>query len=160
MNRNSRLSTALHALLHMAACEVPVTSSDLAACMGANPVLVRRTMAGLREAGFVGSAKGRGGGWSITCDLDRVSLRDVYVALDEPALFAIGLRNAAPGCLVEQAVNAALDGALREAERSLLERLGSVSLGSLAADFARRLASHPHHGSPGGHAVSSSPEEM
>ena len=140
MNRDSRLSAVLHALLHMAAHRGPMTSEELAACMRTHPVVVRRTMAGLREAGFVRSEKGRGGGWSIACDLAAVSLRDVHVALGEPALFAVGHRSDAPECLVEQAVNAALGDAFREAEALLLERFGSVSLARLADDFARRLA--------------------
>lgn len=144
MNRDSRLSSVLHALLHMAAHGEPMTSEALAVCMQTNPVVVRRTMAGLRDAGFVRSVKGRGGGWSIGCDLAAVSLRDVHLALGEPALVAVGHRHAAPSCLVEQVVNAALDGALEEAEALLLERFGAVSLARLADDFARRLAArHP-----------------
>ena len=40
-------------------------------------------------------------------------LRDIYEALGEPSLLAIGNRTEAPGCLVEQAVNAALDPRVR-----------------------------------------------
>jgi DNA-binding IscR family transcriptional regulator len=142
MNRDSRLSSVLHALLHMAAQGAPMTSEELAGCMGTHPVVVRRTMAGLRDAGFVRSGKGRGGGWSIARDLSAVTLREVHAALGEPAVFALGYRNAAPQCLVEQAVNAALGEAFREAETLLLERFGAVTLADLADDFARRLAAH------------------
>ena len=65
-------------------------------------------MAGLRDAGFVRSQKGHGGGWTIARDLALITLRDVYAALGSPALFALGNRTEAPGCLVEQAVNTAL----------------------------------------------------
>src|SRR5690606_29893778 len=130
----------LHALLHMAASDGPMTSEALAACMRTNPVVVRRTMAGLREAGFVRSDKGHNGGWSIACDLEAVTLRDIHNALGEPAIFAIGNRNETPQCLVEQSVNAALDHAFHEAEALLLERFAEVSLADLAEDFARRHA--------------------
>lgn len=142
MNRDSRLSSVLHALLHMAAHDGPMTSEVLAQCMGTNPVVVRRTMAGLREAGFVRSGKGRSGGWSIACDLEAVTLRDVLAALGEPAVFAMGHRNSAPQCLVEQAVNAALDDAFREAEALLMARFEELTLAQLAADFAARFAAH------------------
>ena len=62
MKRDSKLSGVLHALLHMAEMEGPVTSESLAMAMQTHPVVVRRVMAGLREAGFVSSAKGHGGG--------------------------------------------------------------------------------------------------
>jgi DNA-binding IscR family transcriptional regulator len=137
--RDGRLSATLRALLHMAEHAEPMTSEKLAECMHTNPVVVRRTMAGLRDAGLVRSEKGHGGGWSIACDLRAVTLRDVYTALGEPALFAIGNRAEAPECLVEQAVNEALKDAFRDAEALLVDRLGSVSLANLSVDFHRRL---------------------
>jgi DNA-binding IscR family transcriptional regulator len=142
MKRDSRLSSVLHALLHMAEKGGPMTSEALAKCLGTNPVVVRRTMGFLRDAGLVASDRGHAGGWRIAVDLKRVTLRQLHEALGEPAIFAIGNRNETPGCLVEQAVNAALDGAFADAEALLLERFAEISLADLAADFARRHAEH------------------
>jgi Rrf2 family protein len=140
MRRDSRLSGVLHVLLHMAEHDGPVTSDMLAKAMGTNPVVVRRIMAGLRDGGYVRSEKGHGGGWVLARDLADVTLRDVYEALGCPALFAMGHRTEQPGCLVEQAVNAALDTAFRDAEALLMSRLRDVTLASLSADFHARLA--------------------
>jgi len=107
--------------------------------MQTNPVVIHRIMAGLQDAGFVHSEKGHGGGWTIGRDLAAITLRDVYAALGSPALFAMGNRTDAPGCLVEQAVNAALNGAYLDAETLLLERFGSVTLAELSADFHARV---------------------
>jgi DNA-binding IscR family transcriptional regulator len=139
MRPNSQLSGVLHVLLHMAEQEGPVTSDMLARAMQTNPVVIRRVMAGLRNDGYVRSEKGHGGGWTLACDLARVTLRDIYDSLGRPALFAVGNRTGAPDCLIEQAVNAALDGALAEAEARLLARFGDVTLAALSADFHRRL---------------------
>jgi Rrf2 family protein len=139
MKRDSRLSGVLHVLLHMAEVEDAVTSEALANAMSTNPVVIRRIMAGLRENGFVHSEKGHGGGWTIALDLTAITLRDVYAALGEPELFAMGNRTEAPGCLVEQAVNAALDDVFRDAEALLLERFGAVTLAQLSADFHARM---------------------
>ena len=146
MKRGSKLSGMLHILLHMAEQAGPVTSEVLAGAMRTNPVVIRRTLAGLRDAGYVQSEKGHGGGWVLACDLSRVSLRDIYAALGCPPLIAIGNRTEAPGCLVEQAVNAALDRAFHEAEALLLARLGNVTLAALSADFHARLSARggPH----------------
>jgi len=146
MKRNSQLSGVLHVLLHMAEHEKPVTSENLARAMQTNPVVIRRIMAGLRDEGYVRSEKGHGGGWSLACDLDKVSLRDIYTALGSPSLLAMGNRTEAPGCLVEQAVNAQLDKTFEEAEALLLARLGEVTLAALAKDFKKRLAARggPH----------------
>jgi DNA-binding IscR family transcriptional regulator len=151
MIRDSRLSAVLHALLHMAEQDGPMTSEALAVCMNTNPAVVRRTMAGLREMGLVRSEKGHGGGWRLARDLGTVTLRDIYDALGAPQIFAIGNKTENPVCLVEQAVNEALCDALQEAEALLVQRLGNVTLAGLSADFHRRLQARangqggPHH---------------
>ena len=144
MRNDSRLSGVLHVLLHMARHEGPLTSEVLARAMDTNPVVIRRIMAGLREQGYVRSEKGHGGGWTLACDLAEVSLRDIYNALGSPPLLAIGNRTEAPACLVEQAVNAALDPSFREAEALLLSRLGEVTLAMLGTDVAGRMAARGH----------------
>lgn len=116
-----------------------MTSELLAKAMSTNPVVVRRIMAGLRDQGYVRSEKGHGGGWTLACDLTRVTLRDVYTALGSPSLLAIGSRTEAPACLVEQAVNAALNKTFEEAEALLISRLGDVTLAMLSADFHQRF---------------------
>ncbi|MGV3634750.1 MAG: Rrf2 family transcriptional regulator [Pseudorhodoplanes sp.] len=142
MRYDSRLSGVLHAVLHMAERDGPATSQTLAKAMGTNPVVVRRIMAGLRDKGFVRSEKGHGGGWTLACDLASVTLRDIYDSLGCPSLLAIGNRSEQPQCLVEQAVNASLNQAFRDAESLLLSRLEGVTLAALSADFHQRLASH------------------
>ena len=120
----------------------PVTSEALAKAIDTNPVVIRRIMAGLREQGYVRSEKGHGGGWTLACDLSKVSLRDIYAALGGPTLLAMSNRVETPGCLVEQAVNAALGQAFRDAEALLLARLGEVTLSMLRADLHRRIVAH------------------
>ena len=141
MKRDSRLSGVLHVLLHMAETGTPMTSDQLAKAMQTHAVVIRRTLGGLRDAGFVHSEKGHGGGWTIAKPLAEITMRDVYNAIGRPSLMAMGNRTEAPGCLVEQAVNAALDTSFRDAEALLLARFGEVTLAQLAAEFhARRAA--------------------
>ncbi|MBL7251180.1 Rrf2 family transcriptional regulator [Alloalcanivorax sp. C16-2] len=139
MKRNSRLSGVLHVLLHMAEADRPLTSEALASMMSTNPVVIRRVLAGLRRDGMVHSEKGHGGGWRLARDLSDVTLRDIYVALGEPGLLALGHRTESPDCLVEQAVNAAMEQAFQEAETVLLDRFGEITLAALSADFHERL---------------------
>jgi DNA-binding IscR family transcriptional regulator len=133
MRRDSRLSVALHVLLHMREMGRVVTSEALGPMMKMNPVVVRRTIAGLRDAGIVRSEKGHGGGWSLARELDSVTLAEVYEALGTPPFFSIGHRDEKPRCLLEQAVNRELGQALDEAESLILRRLGSVSVAGLAS---------------------------
>lgn len=149
MKHSSQLSDVLHVLLHMAEGDVPATSEMLAAAVHTNPVVLRRLMGGLRQAGFVASAKGHGGGWVLSCALDHITLRDVYEALGAPALVSLGFREDQPECLVAQAVNESLSDAVQEAEATLLNRLGTVTLAALSTDFHRRLVRHRAQGGVG-----------
>lgn len=139
MRRDSRLSGVLHVLLHMAEANGPVTSEMMAKMMQTNPVVIRRILGGLREQGYVTSEKGHGGGWQLACDLETVTLYDIYTALDNPAIFSIGNRTESPACLVEKAVNGAMNESLEEAETLLLARFKQVSLAELSRDVHHQL---------------------
>ena len=146
MKRDDRLSNTLHALLHMADFAGPMTSEALSACLRTNPVVVRRTMAGLRDMGLVTSERGHGGGWRLARDLGEVTLLKVAEALGETTLLATPKLVDHAGCLVEVAVTNALAEAHAAANALLIARLGEVTLADLADDFHRRMAAHPHRG--------------
>lgn len=131
----------LHVLLHMARHDGPMTSDEIAHMLSTNPVVVRRTMAGLRDSGYVRSEKGHGGGWLIAADLETVTLLDVHRAVGGPRLFAIGNDHPNPDCAVEKVVNEALEDVLREAEALLVARLGTVTIAELAKRFDARFHS-------------------
>lgn len=143
MRNDSRLSRMLHVLIHLAERDAPATSDDIAAMLGINPVVVRRTMAGLREAGYVRSDKGHGGGWSLAQPLEAITLLDIYTALGEPALFAIGMADDDPRCLVERAVNARLASAMHDAATLLRARLQDVTLADVARGFEAEMSALP-----------------
>ena len=136
MPTDSRLSRMLHVLIHMEQIGRPVTSEVIGKMLGANPVVVRRTMGTLREAGYLTSEKGHGGGWALAKPLDDISLHDIHVALGSPKIFALGTSNDDPKCKVERAVNLALEDAMAEAEQRLLARFGEVTIGALSRNIA------------------------
>jgi DNA-binding IscR family transcriptional regulator len=139
MRGDSRLSRMLHVLIHLGRRKKAATSEMIAKMLNTNPVVVRRTMAGLRERGYVQSEKGHGGGWKLTKSLDEISLLDVYEALERPELFCLVSASDHAGCLVEISVNEALEDARREAETLLLSRFATLKLSDIAGDFDRRL---------------------
>jgi Rrf2 family protein len=154
MKRGGRLSVALHILAHLAeAGDRPTTSETLAEHCLTNPVVVRRSLAGLREAGIVASVKGHGGGWTVARPADTISLREVYAALGQRGDFVSSPEAMPHGCLVEAAIGDALDGFYAEAEALLLRRLDEITLADLATDVHRRLTvntgAEPHSGAPG-----------
>lgn len=138
MRNDTRLSRMLHVLIHMSRHDRPATSDTIAEMLNTNPVVVRRTMALLKEKGYVRSEKGHRGGWTLAKPLAGITLLDIHKALGSSSLFAIGLSTDHPECLVEQAVNAALTEAFDAAQALLLKRLENVTLAELASDFERR----------------------
>lgn len=155
MKRDSKFSIALHILAHLVEAGArPTVSEDLAAHLRTNPVVIRRSLAGLREAGIVASVKGHGGGWTVARPAATISLREVYAALGERGDL-VPLREPDPhGCVIAATVDTALDGFYAEAEALLLRRLADISLADVAAESRRRYAEQtrsPHHTDvPGG----------
>ena len=126
MKRDSRLSVALHVLLHMNEENGSATSEVLGSRMETHPVVIRRTLGGLRRAGIVAAEKGHGGGWSLVGDLRSITVGDVYEAIGSPTAFTLGLRDPKSTCPIERAVNHAIRDALSEAETLLLARLQAI----------------------------------
>jgi len=145
MRTDNRLSRMLHVLIHMSGQKGVTTSETIARMLSTNPVVVRRTMAGLREAGYVRSAKGHNGGWELTRPLEEISMADIYRALGSPHLFALGLANDDPQCLVEKSVNARIADTLSAAEDMIIARFASMTLAQVRDDFQAGLKAVPNH---------------
>ena len=122
-------------LVHLACDEGIYTSQQLAEMLDTNPVLVRRSMAGLREAGYVRSEKGHNGGWSLSCDPTQITLLDIYKAVGITHLYHLGINRDDPHCLIENTVNDELEDALKQAETLLMSRLNEITLSHLCLKF-------------------------
>ena len=64
---------------------------------------------------------------------------DIYEALSEPTLFALGPADDDPTCLVERAVDARLGEAFARAAEALRAELRASTLEEIADDFERHL---------------------
>lgn len=128
---DTRLARMMHVLVHMHLLGGSETSEVIARMLNTNPVVVRRTMGLLRDAGIVSSAGGRSGGWTLGKPAEAISMLDVQRALDGQ-IFAIGRSNDHPQCPVEQTVNNLIEHALQKAEAALSEQLGRVTIAGLA----------------------------
>ncbi len=134
MKRNSRLSLALHTLSHMAGDPDHVrTSVDIADHAGTNPVVVRRVLGRLREAGLLISEKGHAGGWRLARSPNLITLADVYLALDE-SLVATEKDEHSPTCSVEHALHRRVSSVMKEIEQSLIERLSETTISEVRGE--------------------------
>lgn len=136
MQRDTRLARLLHILIHMHLRGGSTTSDTIAQMLQTNPVVVRRTMAALRESGHVQSTGGPGGGWTLACDLNELTMRDVYDAIGYTAPFVFGPAHDKPSCPVEAAVNRHVEETSISAENMLLQLFGEKRLSDIANDVA------------------------
>ena len=128
MKRNSRLSLALHTLGHMAVePEQSQTSAEIAAHAGTNPVVVRRVLGQLRQAGLLISEKGHSGGWRLARAPEKITLADIYLALNE-SLIASDKSEDAHQCSVERVLHHKVSTVMEEIERDLVERLAATTI--------------------------------
>lgn len=133
---DTRLARLLHVLLHMNLHGGSTTSETISKMLHTNPVVVRRTMAAMRDAGYVTSTGGRGGGWSLSANLAELTVADVYKALAPSNTFTLGPAVDNPNCPVEAAVNRHLTEALAGAENTLLHHFGQTRLTDLASEIS------------------------
>ena len=151
MKRSSRLSLALHALVHLhKQPDHAITSTTLAQCLMTNPVVVRRVLGELREAGIVASTKGHDGGWRLVRPTTQISLHDIYVAMGESLLIRTESDPGDRQCGIVRAVDCVMGEFIADAEALLAARLARVSLDDIARQAApHNLPSHlgdHHHG--------------
>lgn len=135
MKRSSRLSIALHALVHLHAQPgKALTSARLATCLMTNPVVVRRVLGALREAGIVEASKGPHGGWALVRSADDISLRDVHDAMGERLLVRTESDPGDRGCAIVRSVDRVMQDFLDDAEALLAARLARVRLSDIAGE--------------------------
>lgn len=111
----------------------PLTSERMAASVGTHPVVVRRILGALREAGLVSSQCGPGGGWRPTRPPEETTLLDVYRAVTRRPLLSLPPRSAAGACPVGRHVHRTLDAVFGEAEAALERTLAAVTVAEVLA---------------------------
>lgn len=166
MAANSRFAVALHVLGFMAYTAGNTnTSEQIAGSVNTNPVVIRRLLASLREAGLVVSQPGPGGGWQLTRASDQITLADVYRAVDDDPLFTLPTSAPEDHCEVGAHVLNVLHRLNAEAETALTAHLDKTSVGDIVVEIARQVGpcpleyvAHRHH-HEGDHGPCNQPSE-
>jgi DNA-binding IscR family transcriptional regulator len=115
-----------------------VTSDFIAGSVNTNPVVIRKIMGLLREAGLIDVAAGTGG-IALTRSPGKISLLDIYRAADtvkEGELFKIH-EDTAPRCPVGGSIAELLGGYFESAQEAMEAELARSSLQDLLASLAR-----------------------
>ena len=139
---SSKLSVAVHILTMLALKgECIVTSELIAESVNTHPVVIRRLMGLLREAGFVDSRPGARGGWLLTADAASITLGDVFRAVEpETELFAMHRAGPNPRCPVGHEMQCVLGELYAEIRRGVDELLARTTIADIVAAIRGRIA--------------------
>lgn len=137
MQISSRFTIAVHMLLCMDIFqeEYKVTSDFMAFSIGVNPVIIRKLLSQLKDAGLVEVKRGPGGAVPAK-PLEEITFLDIYRAVDcigENTLFHFH-ENPNPECPVGKNIHRALDGRLIQVQEAMEKELGAITLAMVKRD--------------------------
>ena len=106
-------------------------SQRLAASVNTNPVVVRRLLQALRRAGLVATAAGRHGGSRLTKSPTRISLLEIYDAVEPRPVIAINKRRSSKHCRVSCNMKRIMLSVAESADSAVRQRLRRIRLSEL-----------------------------
>ncbi|HYO91287.1 MAG TPA: Rrf2 family transcriptional regulator [Pyrinomonadaceae bacterium] len=129
MPANSRFAIAVHILTLMArAGDEPLKSDEVACSVNTNPVVIRRILCALSKAGLVVSQTGASGGSRLALKPSRITLLEVYRAVDAGDVFALHPQPPNAKCPVGMNIEGALDRILNEVEQGVERVLEKITI--------------------------------
>lgn len=140
MSANSRFTVGIHILTLLAHGDgETMTSEYIAGSVNTNPVVIRRLLSLLRDAKLVTSQGGPGGGWQLTRPPRGITLRDIYLAMEESTIFPMHTNPPNPRCPVGGTIQEALSGHFDEVRLALEQQLAKTTV----ADLLEEVKSMP-----------------
>ena len=132
MPTSSRFATAIHILTLLAhESDEAVTSDYIAGSVNTNPVVIRRLLRTLADAGLVASVPGTSGGSRLARAAEDITLLDVYSAVEDEQLFGRHTQQPNPKCPVGSRIAELLTPRFDEATHALMQSLGGTTIASL-----------------------------
>jgi Rrf2 family protein len=132
MAANSRFAVAVHALAMLAWHGDRRSSREIAASVATNPVVIRRLLVELARAGLVEATHGPKGGFRLAKPAERITLHEIYRAVEEGGFFALPPKSNAK-CPVACRMKAILDGVFSRVESKVVPELKRATLASVVA---------------------------
>ena len=127
MKANGQYTIAIHICIFMSYHREDLYSSTyLSESVHTNPVVIRRLVSKLREAGIVGSVAGSVGGFYLTRPASKITLWEIYLAVNEKAQFYQPKPN--PTCVVSRNLSYLLSQPYADAELSMKKVLHKTTI--------------------------------
>lgn len=126
---NTRFATAIHIMTLLAESDQEwLTSEWLAGSININPVMVRKEISVLREAGLIISRQGKEGGSHLARKADDIKISEIYLAVKNTEVLGKKNNNPNPACPIGKEINNHLDILFSETNQLVLNFLGNKTL--------------------------------
>lgn len=142
MQISSRFTIAIHifACVDTFGSEMKITSDFLAGSINTNPVIIRKLLSQLKDAGLIEVKRGPGG-IDITRPLEEITFLDIYKAvecIEDEKLFHFH-ENPNPECPVGKNIHIVLDDKLQSVQEAMEKKLASITLADVKNDLTPLL---------------------
>lgn len=142
MQISSRFTIAIHifACMETFGGQYKITSDFLASSINVNPVIIRKILSQLKNAGLIEVARGTGG-TTAARPIEEITFYDVYLAVDlleEGELFHFH-ENPNPACPVGRNIHVVLDERLSEIQRAMEDEMKKYSIADVVNDIRQRM---------------------
>ena len=142
MQISSRFTIAIHMMTCMETFkeEHKITSDFLAASINVNPVIIRRILSQLKDAGLIEVKRGTGGA-AVRKPLDEITFLNIYRAvecIEENTLFHFH-ENPNPNCPVGKNIHNILDDKLHQRQAAMERELESITLADVMEDLGKYI---------------------
>ncbi|WP_027380050.1 Rrf2 family transcriptional regulator [Chryseobacterium daeguense] len=133
---NTRFSTAIHIMTLLAQSpDEWLTSEWMAGSINVNPVIVRKEISVLKQAGLISSRQGKEGGSQLAKNADLIQISDIYLAVKNTEVLGKKNNNPNPACPVGREINDHLNTLFSETDQLVLNFLGNKSLKEFSDQF-------------------------
>ena len=119
-----------------------LTSEFIASSVNTNPVVIRRLLGSLREAGIVDSKTGVGGGWSLLVDPAKLTLLDILRAVEpQSEIFMLHRSTPNPECPCGLHIQGVLTEVYDKVQEGMAQQLAGVTIACIASKITTRIQS-------------------
>ena len=122
-------------------------SQTLAASVNTNPVVVRRLLLALRRAGLIETFAGKHGGARLCKKPERISLVDIYDAVESRPVIPVNERKVSKHCHVSCNMKSIMSSVAESTEQAVRKHLRAITL----AQLVRKMRSVMSWGRPASH---------
>ncbi|CAD7801149.1 Putative HTH-type transcriptional regulator YwnA [Chryseobacterium aquaeductus] len=133
---NTRFATAIHIMTLLAKTPQEWLTSDWIACsINVNPVIVRKELKELRDAGLITSRLGKDGGTTLSKNAKDITISEIYDAVKNNEVLGKKNQKPNPACSVGKEINNHLSMLFAQTDLLVKNFLGDKSLQEFTDQF-------------------------